>query len=260
MDTTESSGAKRILVVGDSGAIGSAVIQSFSSLVGEVVGVSRGDCPPDLMSIKNFRHCSVDLSSDESVESFCSDLTNEDFSFAVFAAGIHTNFSRFGDADWFLWKNSFEVNFFSQLRILQATLNVIESNKGRVVFLLGGGCAFGKGRFSSYSAAKTALARTVENLSLEYPAVSFFGYSPGCVESKLLRLAMQDGMDDVSESDIVSADCAASGVTSLMNLVPHSWSGRIIHRANLPAVLSMPIPPESETYQLRRVSVIPPKK
>ena len=122
-----------------------------------------------------------------------------------FAGKLDTKPNKFDLIDW---QETFNVNLFSHLSILNFFLPFALSTKSisKVIFLSGGGAASSFSAFPAYSASKTALVRTVENLGEIYSKskVNIFAVAPGAVKTKMLkkvlkrtRVGTKSKMDDV---------------------------------------------------------------
>ena len=68
-----------------------------------------------------------------------------------------------------------------------------QNNKNRIMFLGGGGAASAFEKFPAYSASKTAIVRSVENLSRSYEQynLSIFAIAPGAIKTKMLSKVLK---------------------------------------------------------------------
>ena len=94
------------------------------------------------------------------------------------------------------WYEIFKINLISHLEILFSIIHFYKKkNKkvSQVIFLSGGGGASSFPEFPAYSASKTAIIRTVENLSEKYSKLNFsiFAVAPGAIKTKMLNKVLQ---------------------------------------------------------------------
>ena len=106
----------------------------------------------------------------------------------IFCAGYVDNYSE--NLDISEWKKVFNINVFSHLEIFNYFLPIMKGidKSNKVMFLAGGGAASAFDKFPAYSASKTAIVRSVENLSqrFEKDNLSIFAIAPGAIETKML--------------------------------------------------------------------------
>jgi NAD(P)-dependent dehydrogenase (short-subunit alcohol dehydrogenase family) len=124
------------------------------------------------------------------------------------------------------WDECYKINVLGNLAVLEGVLPQMLKNKfGRIVVFSGGGAAYSYPIFSAYSASKTAVVRTVENLSVVLKDKGDFAIvalAPGAVDTDMLKKVKEAGGEvkttvDISEpvkfvSDfILSENCNFSG-------------------------------------------------
>ena len=98
--------------------------------------------------------------------------------------------------DYKNWLEIFQINLISHLEILFSIIHFYKKkNKtvNQVIFLSGGGGASSLPEFPAYSASKTAIVRTVENLSKKYSKLNFsiFALAPGAIKTKMLSKVLK---------------------------------------------------------------------
>lgn len=96
------------------------------------------------------------------------------------------------------WEQTICTNLFGNLAILQAFLpNMFFSGYARIVFLSGGGAAYGYPLFSGYSLSKVAIVREVENIHEEISEkindFSIIALAPGAMETDMLKKVREAG-------------------------------------------------------------------
>lgn len=111
----------------------------------------------------------------------------------IFCAGYVEDYSD--DINITEWRKAFNINIFGHLEIFNFFLPKMKnSNKtNKVIFFSGGGAAGPFETFPAYSASKTALVRTIENLSLRYEKfkLSIFAIAPGAIETEMLNKVLE---------------------------------------------------------------------
>lgn len=86
------------------------------------------------------------------------------------------------------WMRAVEINLIGSVNLAQAVLpSMKESGHGKILFFSGGGAAYGRPYFTSYSSSKAALVRFTESLSQELKAnnVQVNAIAPGAVNSRM---------------------------------------------------------------------------
>jgi len=83
---------------------------------------------------------------------------------------------------------------------------MIRNNYGRIIFLAGGGAAYGYPIFSAYALSKTAIVRQVENTAMEFANkiddFSIIALAPGAIETEMLRKVRAAGAKIKTTADI----------------------------------------------------------
>jgi len=143
-----------------------------------------------------------------------------------FAGKLDVNPNKFDFNDW---QETFNVNLFSHLSILNFFLPYILSTRviSKVIFFSGGGAANSFPAFPAYSASKTALVRTVENLGEIYSKskVNIFAVAPGAVKTKMLKKVLkQTRVGTKSKIEDVS-----NFIINSINSNTKSFHGRLIN-------------------------------
>jgi NADP-dependent 3-hydroxy acid dehydrogenase YdfG len=124
------------------------------------------------------------------------------------------------------WDEIYRTNVLGNLAVIEGALPTMLENKfGRIVAFSGGGSAYAYPVFSAYSASKTAIVRTVENLSeilSDKGDFSVVSLAPGAVATDMLTKVRAAGGEvkttvDISEpvnfvrEFILSEKCNFSG-------------------------------------------------
>jgi NAD(P)-dependent dehydrogenase (short-subunit alcohol dehydrogenase family) len=128
------------------------------------------------------------------------------------------------------WERTLRVNVLGNLAVLHAALGAMRAQRfGRIVFLSGGGAAYGFPLFPAYAASKTALARIVENLAADLDGAGDFAavcLAPGAVETRMLARVRAAGGEVRTDTD---ASEAVGFVLRFLGQDGRALSGRLVH-------------------------------
>jgi len=97
------------------------------------------------------------------------------------------------------WVRAIEINLFGSVNLAQAALPAMkERGRGKILFFSGGGAAYGRPYFTSYSSSKAALVRFTESLGQELKSnnIQVNAIAPGAVNSHMwddMRAAADSG-------------------------------------------------------------------
>ena len=145
----------------------------------------------------------------------------------IFAAGYVENFNK--NLDVSEWKKVFNINLFGHLEILNALLPTLKKIKkqSRVIFFSGGGAANDFSEFPAYSASKTAIVRTVENLAISYNNfnISFFAIAPGAIKTNMLKKVLKHSKIKTK----TSKEEVLNFILYYLTNSAKSISGRLVH-------------------------------
>jgi len=237
---------KKILITGTSSGIGRAVTENFLSDGYEVHGISRTKNISDL----NYKHYYLDLNDQKKILSLSNKLSEIKFNTFIHNAGIHGPIGKFEECNLDEWFKAFQINLFSGITLLKIILQNLKDVNGCVIFIAGGGSANSMKNFSSYSCSKTSIVRFCENFAEEYPNIRCHCVSPGPNKTKLLKEAMNNGIN-VDESRIVDFNYTYKLCSFLMNNNSYNLSGRQIHvKDDYKLINSSKI--SNDEYKLRR--------
>ncbi len=138
------------------------------------------------------------------------------------------------------WTRAIEINLFGSVNLAQAVLPAMkERRQGKILFLSGGGAAYGRPYFTSYSASKAALVRLTECLAqeLESTNIQVNAIAPGAVNSRMwddMRAAagsggpkLLDELKQMEESGGASPACAAGLAVFLASARSAGLTGRL---------------------------------
>ncbi|KAJ7507894.1 short-chain dehydrogenase [Mycena galericulata] len=101
------------------------------------------------------------------------------------------------------WKTHFDVNFFSLITALKATLPALRKSPlgGRVVFISSGAAVKGTAGWGPYNASKAAMNSLCRTLAEEEPDVTTVALRPGMVQTAMQATLRQAGAAHMTPTD-----------------------------------------------------------
>lgn len=149
------------------------------------------------------------------------------FVFAASILGEKTDFNYLNIDDWL---GVMQVNLLGNLAVYNAFLPTVLHNKfGRFLFFAGGGSAYEYPLFAAYSASKTAVVRTAENLHEMLKNKGDFAtvvLAPGAIETDMLKKVKAAGAEIRTTLDISEPVKFAN---HFLNSEKCNFSGRFLH-------------------------------
>ena len=178
---------KKSLIIGITSDIGAGVKSHLESDGWQVFGTSSYAQSENIAKLDLSDSLQVDLFTDK-LEIY------KDWSLLCFFAGTMEPIGPFFDTDFEKWKTNFQVNFFSQLKIL----NMIwpyrsKATEPNICFLAGGGTNSTFDNYSSYCLSKISLIKFVELISSENDEGKFFIIGPGFMKTKIHNQTFEAG-------------------------------------------------------------------
>ena len=139
------------------------------------------------------------------------------------------------------WRKALEINLLGSFYVVRAVLpSMISLRRGKIIHFSGGGAAYARPYFTSYSASKAALVRFTESLSLELldKNIQVNAIAPGPVKSRMwdeLRAAGDAGgpqaLEELRRMEAtggVPAERAVALVLFLVSSRSNGLTGRLI--------------------------------
>jgi NAD(P)-dependent dehydrogenase (short-subunit alcohol dehydrogenase family) len=220
----------------------------------------------DVLGVESL-HC--DLASQESVRTAIKKLQGalkaDSPQRIVFASGMLNPIGKFSDNDFSKWRESLDVNFMSQVEILQALLPTAREN-AKFMFFAGGGTNSAVERYSAYTISKIASIKMCELLAKEYPEKAFFSLGPGWVDTKIhqqtLKAPEDSGQNHLKATEILQSGRAVpmeyvlQTIDKLMNMPNRMVSGRNFSAVHDPIdsdSLQIALETDNELFKLRRM-------
>lgn len=148
----------------------------------------------------------------------------------VLAAGILGPTGPIHETDLNTWNDIFSVNLLGNLAVYKgAAKHMLQNQYGRIVLFSGGGSAYAFPEFPAYSASKTAVVRTVENIHEDLKDKGNFAVvciAPGAVETDMLQDVRAAGAAIKSTTDI---SLPVNFVEEFLDSTQCVFSGCFIH-------------------------------
>jgi NAD(P)-dependent dehydrogenase (short-subunit alcohol dehydrogenase family) len=186
---------KVCLVAGASGAIGSAIARRFQQ-EGAQLALGYSKTKPEQLCeelrtgpgrVACYRFDVADWEQvKEAVGKIEADFQRIDA--LVSCAGIVGPIGPLETLDMRDWARTIEVNLLGSAQLARAVLpGMKERGRGKIILFSGGGAAYGRPFFTSYSSSKAALVRFAESLAqeLEGTNIQVNAIAPGAVRSRM---------------------------------------------------------------------------
>ncbi|KAF8872870.1 short-chain dehydrogenase [Infundibulicybe gibba] len=236
-----------VIVTGASRGIGLAVTKHLlHKFNAQVVALARTQTPelveltsPDLLFIQ----CDV---ADEPALTAAVEQARSNFHHIdglILNAAVVGPLCRIGDdTPLAAWKTHFDVNFFSLVTALRATLPSLRKSDfgGRVIFVSSGSAVMGNPGFGPYSASKAAMNGLCRTLAEEEPNVVSIAIRPGMVDTDMNVTVRRVGNPHMTETDynnfvrlytegkLLKSESPGHVIAALGLRAPKSLSGQFI--------------------------------
>jgi NAD(P)-dependent dehydrogenase (short-subunit alcohol dehydrogenase family) len=267
--TIENSDKRRIAIIAGSGSdIAIATAKSLSNLGYELVAISRETSKllPELYS----QQFTCDFLNKDELDSCLAEIRGSvpPWDVLLLAAGTLRPVGEFIGNDFDEWSNSIELNFTSQMRILNRLISVsngTQESPSACILFSGGGVNKPVNGYSAYTIAKSALIKATEILDFELPSVKFSILGPGWVRTKIHQEVLdalhapidsrQETLRRLQENDFNSIDSVVDAIIWLISQPKEIVGGRNFsissgdfYRPELPLLLQQ----NSDLFKLRR--------
>lgn len=239
---------KVCLIVGATGAIGQAIAKRFRKDSARVALTYHSERPSWWVD--------EPMQGQSDAKLYCLDITNlaqaeavvreveADFSgidVLINCAGVIGPIGRLEDIDSREWDQALNVNLKGAVNLARAVLPGFRRRRhGKMIFLSGGGAAYGRPFFTAYSSAKAGLVRFIESLAeeLEGADIQVNAIAPGPVMSRMweeMRTAgpaggpkLLDELAQMEKTGGASADRAAALAFFLASERSNRVTGKLI--------------------------------
>jgi len=220
------------IITGYSSGLGNEVAKALDQNKNNfIIGVSRNFNPEIYVD-----HLEVDISRYQYVLSCLKPIQYEEGTKInlVLCASTLGKGGGLLDSDLRDWEYVMQTNLLGNLAVIKAVLpQMIKSQYGRIVFLAGGGAAYGYPLFSAYALSKVAVVREVENLAIELKDkiddFSAIALAPGAMKTKMLDQVIKAGAEVKTTVDISEPVGFITNFLSMESEKAKSLSGKFIH-------------------------------
>ncbi len=162
---------KITLVTGAAGAIGTAIVNSFTEAGAEVIAVDINKRKLEQSGFgANVQKRNFDVTDEKTVENFIEDLVHDFGGIDILVSNVGAAFqSPLIEIEMDDLRRSFEINFFSHFRLakLIGQLFIEQGNKGQMLFNISKQAVNPGYNFGAYGLPKSTLMFLVKQLALE---------------------------------------------------------------------------------------------
>jgi len=253
-----------VVVSGAGSGIGRQIAMDISNLGIKILCLSKSkNCVETAKKIRSYGGIAeaevIDISNIKKTHSITSNWLNKIGAQKiglVLAAGILGPKEYFSVKALEEWDKCFQVNVLGNLAIISGAMKKMQDNSfGRIVAFSGGGSAYANPIFPAYSASKTAMVRTIENLHEKIKDKGDFSVvcvAPGAVDTNMLKEFRAEGGIVKTTTDIMES---VTFVRKFICSQSCTFSGRFVHvRDNWSNFLNTDNHINNDSYwKLRRV-------
>jgi len=194
----------RIIIFGASGSIGSYLVKEYMSqnselllfvknlkskkkIINKLKSQSSSQIIIDQLNFTNFSSITKKINKHKSFVKNSDIIINATGSLGEIKNVLNINFEKF--------KNTMDINFFSNLILLQNLSKFIKNNKNLlIIFFSGGGVTSYRKNFGTYSISKLSLIKLIEIVSNEInnKNVRINAIAPGIIQSKMVDITINN--------------------------------------------------------------------
>jgi len=194
----------RIIIFGASGSIGSYLVKEYMSqnselllfvknlkskkkIINKLKFQSSAKIIIDQLNFTNFSSITKKINKHKSFVKNSDIIINATGSLGEIKNVLNINFKKF--------KNTMDINFFSNLILLQNLSKFIKNNKNLlIIFFSGGGVTSYRKNFGTYSISKLSLVKLIETVSNEInnKNVRINAIAPGIIQSKMIDITINN--------------------------------------------------------------------
>ncbi len=181
-----------IVITGNSAGIGKMLTDRLASNGHVVYGLSRSS------------EYKCDVTNYEQVDDWARYFLDSDINIdaVVTCAGTQGEVGKTSKTDAAAWAETISVNLNGTYNAIRAFYPIMDkSRRAKIVCLAGGGSANGRAYFSAYAAAKTAVVRLVESISLEEKNLDINAVAPGAIKTNIIDGALKAGPSVIGEDE-----------------------------------------------------------
>lgn len=186
---------KTIIVTGASRGIGAAVVRALRAQGVRVVGVARSADALQRLAMEKigsgpFEYIVGDVTDDSILQQAvkCAIKDGQSLDGLVLNAAILDPLARLPDMKMGDLKRHFDVNVFSQIALLQASLPFLRASEGRVILVSSGAAVRPMSGWLAYCSSKAAMNIMLGCVAQEeQPGLVLLSIKPGFVDTDMLQ-------------------------------------------------------------------------
>jgi NAD(P)-dependent dehydrogenase (short-subunit alcohol dehydrogenase family) len=190
---------RRIVVVGGTGGLGSAVVDELLAAGARVIASSRRDDGLRELESKGARASRLDLGDAGAPEKLVAAVQREVdgvLDGLVVATGALRPIGPTRTIDVDQLRTTLDEHLVAVLALVQACAEFLDRGTDpSIVLFSGGGATSAFPRYTAYALAKVGIVRLVENLATEEPAWKVNAVAPGFVATAIHEATLQAGAD-----------------------------------------------------------------
>jgi 3-oxoacyl-[acyl-carrier protein] reductase len=181
-----------IVITGNSAGIGKMLTDRLANNGHVVYGLSRSS------------EYKCDVTNYEQVEDWARYFLDAEINIdaVVTCAGTQGEIGKTSKTDVEAWAETISVNLNGTYNAIRAFYPIMDkARRPKIICLAGGGSANGRAYFSAYAAAKTAVVRLVESMSLEEQNLDINAVAPGAIKTNIIDGPLKAGPSVIGESE-----------------------------------------------------------
>ncbi|KAF9160763.1 hypothetical protein DFQ26_005200 [Actinomortierella ambigua] len=193
---------RTIIVTGASRGLGRAIVtQAIQHLNCNVIGVARSQehlaaLAKEAAHQDRFKYVVGDVTDEETIAAAV-ELALSSWSGRldglILNAGVLEPIASVANANVAEWKRHFDVNFFSLVTAVTASLPALRESKGRIVMVSSGAASKPYKGWAAYCTSKTAMNMLNECIACEEKDVISVSIRPGVVDTEMQSLIREQG-------------------------------------------------------------------
>jgi NAD(P)-dependent dehydrogenase (short-subunit alcohol dehydrogenase family) len=221
------------VITGSSSGIGRALTAHLVANGHTVWGLARSAQTPVTAGSGNLHPFVCDVSDWTALQRTLSLISAQISSIdgLVTCAGIQGEIGPSLSIDPLKWSATVRTNLDGTFYSIRAFANMLlNSRRGKVVCLSGGGATNARANFSAYSVAKTAIVRLVENIAVEYKNLDINAVAPGAINTRLTDEVIRLGPQIVGQAEYDAAmkqkTTGGGSIERAVNLIDYLLSSK----------------------------------
>ncbi|KAK1990499.1 short-chain dehydrogenase [Colletotrichum falcatum] len=118
--------------------------------------------------------------------------------------GVLEPVTRLADSSIEEWKKAYDINMFSGLALVQASLPELRKAKGCILWVSSGAATGAYAAWGAYGTSKAAMNHLSAHLAVEEPEITSIAIGPGRVDTAMQKLIREAGSGHMAAEDHAS--------------------------------------------------------